>query len=246
MTKQQLKNKGKNGDLSKGGENMKKNNKKKIETLVHVILDRSGSMNSVLDSTINGFNEYLTTLKKSKDSIRFSLTLFDTQGIDTLYSDVSVKNVKPLNKETYVPRAMTPLYDAVVDSVEELYKTVQDKKMAVVVVIMTDGEENSSTKHDEKCLRELIEKLQAKGNWTFTYMGANQDAWANAAKYGIAAGNVMAWASTDVGTMTAFRGLAAATANYSASVSQNPSLSTTQTKDFFKNNTGGDKHDSSA
>lgn len=227
---------------------MKKTNKKveKVETLVHVILDKSGSMASVLDSTINGFNEYLTTLKKSKDNIRFSLTLFDTQSIDTPYIDVAVKNVKPLNKETYIPGAMTPLYDAVVDSVEELYKTVQDKKMAVVVVIMTDGEENSSKKHDEKCLRELIEKLQGKGNWTFTYMGANQDAWANAARYGISSGNVMAWASTAQGTLKAFRGLGVSTANYSASMQNAGTQGTALQTDKFFQQKGGDKNDTPA
>jgi len=217
---------------------MKKN--KKIETLVQVILDKSGSMESVLDSTISGFNEYLTTLKKTQGNMRFSLTLFDTDSIDTPYVNVPVKNVKPLNKDTYIPKAMTPLYDAVVNSVEELYKSVQDKKMAVVVVIMTDGEENSSKQHDEKCVRELVEKLQKKGNWTFTYMGANQDAWANAAKYGIAAGNTMSWASNNVGTMNAFRSLGGSSVAYAASMQLNADAGKSlKTDKFFNNGTGG-------
>lgn len=190
---------------------------KKITTLVHFILDKSGSMDSIYDATIKGFNEYLATLKKSKDDIHFSLTLFDTFSIDTPYVDVPVERVPKLSRETYKPNGGTPLYDAVVDSTEALYERVKsDENLAVVVAIMTDGEENSSTKHDEKCLKKIIKKLEKKGNWTFTYMGANQDAWANASKMGISAGNTMAWASTTRGTATAFSDVAMASVNYAA------------------------------
>lgn len=194
-----------------------KKSKERNSTLIHFILDKSGSMDAVLDATISGFNEYLTTLKKSKEDVRFSLTLFDTISIDTPYVNVPVKKVKPLSRDTYNPTGGTPLYDAVVDSVEALYEEIGDaKKTGVVITIMTDGEENSSRKHTQECLKKLVKKLEKKGNWTFAYMGANQDAWANAAAFGISAGNTMSWESSERGTDDAFRGVAMASMNYAA------------------------------
>ncbi len=209
---------------------------KKVSTLVHFILDQSGSMGSILNPTITGFNEYLNGLKTSKNKFRFSLTLFDSQKTEQRYVNVPVGEVKPLNTETFLPGAMTPLYDAVIESVESLHAGLKKSKDPVIVAIMTDGEENSSTKHTEKCLKDLVEKLQNKGNWTFVYMGANQDAWANAQKYGIHAGNTMSWNSTTTGTADAFRGMAMSTANYAASLNNGGDYSV---KSFFEDKKGG-------
>ena len=210
--------------------------KQKVSTLVHFILDASGSMGSILYPTINGFNEYVQGLKTSKDKFRFSLTLFDSLKVEQRYTNVPIKEVQPLNEDTFRPGAATPLYDAVIDSVEKLYEEVKKSKDPIIVAIMTDGEENSSVNHDAKCLKDLVERLQSKGNWTFVYMGANQDAWANAASYGIAAGNTMSWNSTAAGTQDAFRGMAMSTANYSASISGGGAGggSSYSVKNFFK------------
>lgn len=210
--------------------------------LVHFILDKSGSMESIKDSTIKGFNEYLSELKKSEDDIRFSLTLFDSDSIETPYLNVPVQKVNPLNKETYLPNAWTPLYDAVVDSVEALQKSMKsEKRRAVVVAIMTDGAENASKKHNADCLRDLVKKLEKK-NWTFTFMGANQDAWATAQSIGIAAGNTMNWRSTDEGAKDAFKAYAMSSVNYAANLRGIPMAASLNTKSFFSN--GGDKDDS--
>lgn len=205
---------------------------KKRTTLIHFILDKSGSMDSIKKATISGFNEYLQSLKKSKEKINFSLTLFDSISIDTPYINVSVKQVETLSSKTYRPNGGTPLYDAVVESVEALHEKVKEQDIAIVVAIMTDGEENSSKTHDEKCMRDLVEKLQSKGNWTFTYMGANQDAWGNAAKMGISRGNTMDWSADDEGSKDAFKRYALSSANYVAMASNAPS-DALHTRGFF-------------
>lgn len=207
--------------------------KKGKETLIHFILDKSGSMTSVWDATISGFNEYLQGLKNQKGSIRFSLTLFDTVSIEKRYNNVSLEEVKPLNRDSYIPNGGTPLYDAVISSVEDLCSQLKDshKNPAVAVVIMTDGQENASKEHTEKCLKEIVELLEKTGEYTFAYMGANQDAWANAAKIGISSGNTMSWNSTMEGTGTAFRSLAMASADYAANINAGAKGMTTA---FFK------------
>lgn len=194
--------------------------KKQLPTLINFILDRSGSMESIRETVISGFNEYINGLKtsKAKKNLLFSLITFDSMGIEHPYKAVPILDVKPLTRRTFQPRAGTPLYDAAVNTIEDI-AVKAEAKQPVLVVIMTDGEENSSQEHDENCFKDLIEKLKAKGNWTFVFMGANQDAWSNAAKFGFDAGNTMQWASTTEGTKSAFRGLAGASANYCMAMS---------------------------
>ena len=196
-------------------------------TVGGMILDETGSMDPIKKSTISAVNEYISSLKKQKGEFLFTLTKFNSEKIETPYVNKDIKKVEKLTEETYVPNFMTPLYDAVVDTVEKMVEMVkQDQK--VVMVIMTDGEENSSVRHDEKCLKDLIKKLQGEGNWTFVFLGANQDSWQMASKMGIYAGNVMNWNSTDRGVKNAMYSLTASTTSFSAK-------GDSQTKNFFNN-----------
>src|SRR5258706_4204947 len=162
----------------------------KITTIVNFILDESGSMEDIKEATIAGFNKYLKALQKEKGTFLMTLTKFDTRGIRTLYTLTNVKDIRPLTQETYQPSSGTNLYDAIVETVEGVANNIHNDQPSLVA-IMTDGQENSSTKHTEKCLRELIQKLEKRENWTFVFMGANQDSWAVAQSMGFSRGNVM-------------------------------------------------------
>jgi hypothetical protein len=101
--------------------------------------------------------------------------------------------------ETYRPDALTPLYDAIATTIRRTENKAG--KDAVLFIVMTDGEENASKEHDFKSVQALIEE---KSDWTFVYLGANQDAWAVGTKMGIAAGNTMSYAQNKTGqTMSA-------------------------------------------
>ncbi len=214
--------------------------KNKLPTIISFILDRSGSMESIRKNVIGGFNEYINGLKKSKEkkNILFSLTTFDTMGIEKPYVAEPILKVEPLNNHNYVPRAGTPLYDAAVNTIEALADKVE-KGQPVLVVIMTDGEENSSVEHNQSCFKDLVEQLKVRGNWTFVFMGANQDAWANAASFGMDMGNTMEWKSTLAGTQKAFRGLTQASVNYVAMMASADDKAQLNTSQFF--NKGGEK-----
>ena len=80
----------------------------KSKLTVHVVLDRSGSMQSIKDDTIGAFNSYVETLAKDSPKSKLSLTIFDSQSIDTIVNDVPLADVKPLDGDTYQPRASTP------------------------------------------------------------------------------------------------------------------------------------------
>lgn len=218
--------------------------KNQVTTIVNFILDKSGSMNAIKPATISGFNEYINGLKNQDGNFLFSLTLFDSMDIETRYVNKPINEIEPLTDKTYQPNAGTPLYDAVISTVEKVSAEVEKMKdePAVLVVIMTDGEENSSTKHDEKCLKDLIHRLEHKGNFTFVYMGANQDAWANAAKFGIDAGNTYSWMSTSDGATRSFKDLSRGTQVYAASMQSNNSKGLAMAStDFASMMSGGDK-----
>jgi hypothetical protein len=84
-------------------------------TIVSFLLDRTGSMETIKDETIGGFNAYLDALEREAgDLVVFTLLQFDSQSIDTLYARAKLSEVQRLTPESYQPRAYTPLIDACV------------------------------------------------------------------------------------------------------------------------------------
>jgi len=163
--------------------------------LVTFVLDETGSMGVVRDATISGFNEYVESLKKGATGpVKFTLTKFDSSKTQIVCNAIDIKDVAPLNRDTYTPGAMTPLYDAVAATIratdEKLTPIVN--KPTVLCVIMTDGEENASKEYTREKLFALIKEKEAQG-WRFVYLGANQDAWLVGQALGLAKGNVVTY-----------------------------------------------------
>lgn len=178
------------------------------------ILDRSGSMQDVKSATISGFNEYIERLKRDDPEATLQLALFDTEGIDVAESR-KARDIVPLNDKTYIPRANTPLWDAVGKVVSE---SQDNGDTAYLVVILTDGQENSSREWDRKKLAALIKERESTGRWTFAYLGSNQDAWQEAAQFGGRAGASMTYAASPVGTKAAYMTASGATRDWASRV----------------------------
>jgi len=180
---------------------------------VGIILDRSGSMNSCREVTIEAVNEYTESLKADKNlKGRLTLTLFDSESIDTLWDRVKISECPKLSAETYMPRSATPLYDAVGKTVCGLDTENTDKYDGVALVIVTDGHENSSQEYSKESIKKLLDGKQEHDGWLVLYLGANQDAFAEGAQIGAQSGQTMNYAV--VNTAAAFSGAAAATTRY--------------------------------
>jgi len=189
---------------------------KKPTTIVNFILDKSGSMSSIQDATISGFNEYLQTLRKDKKSnYEFTLTLFDTD-VTLQVEGENVKDVRDLDRGSYKPDGMTALYDAVCQTIS---KTKPKKGQKALVIIMTDGQENSSKEYTHLNMRDMIKEREKSGNWTFVYLGANQDSYAVASSFGISTGNTANFHATSAGAGATMRAMATATTAYACSMS---------------------------
>jgi hypothetical protein len=177
-------------------------------TDIIVVLDRSGSMQSIGTSTVEGFNSFIKEQKAAEGEANITLVQFDSEY------QVDYKN-QPINEtvdlilgETFVPRAMTALFDAVGRTINET-KTKND----VVFVIITDGMENASREFDKKNVFEMIKEKETKG-WNFIFLGANQDAIQAGGELGIKAGNSMTYNANAGSVNTMYANISAKIGNF--------------------------------
>ena len=110
---------------------------------ITLVLDRSGSMGSVRQDTIGGFNTFLEDQQKQDGEANMTLVQFDSEGYDVIYEGKPIAEAPKLNEDTYVPRSMTPLLDAIgrtINSTGERLKNMaeEDRPSQVLFVILTD------------------------------------------------------------------------------------------------------------
>ena len=189
-------------------------------TNVHIyfLLDRSGSMSSIAEDVVGGFNSFLAAQNaEATDGTLMTLVQFDTGGFDVLADAVPLPEMVPLTAATFVPRGGTPLYDALGMTIAQATARATQLAAAdapredIVFVSFTDGLENSSVEYDRAKVFALVKARQDDG-WTFVFMGANQDAYAEGAAIGHDPRSTCSWDADGDGVAHAMETLSAATA----------------------------------
>lgn len=163
--------------------------RKNINHIV-VVIDRSGSMGSCVEETIGGFNHKIDQMRAEEDDnteVYVSLTQFDDE-YEINYTRKPIKEVQYLNRETYVPRGYTALLDAVGKSIAALGDVPETEK--VLFIIITDGQENASREYKHAQIAQMIKDKDALDNWSFVFMGADENAWSQGTSFGISYGNI--------------------------------------------------------
>ena len=165
-----------------------------------IIIDESGSMQSIKKAAIDSVNETIQSISVAAEKYEdqehiVSLVTFH-DDVKTVYECVPVKDVEELTAETYQPKCCTALYDAMGMSLNALRSKVAEADK-VLVTVVTDGYENASKEYSGKAIKALVDELKAKG-WVFAYIGANQDVEAVAATISIT--NVLNFEATHIGT----------------------------------------------
>ena len=150
--------------------------KKNKPLSVYVALDRSGSMSGERwTHAIDSINEYINGLKKEKIEGTVNVTAFDTNGnsvrLEELVENQSIAYYEPLAHDVVSPSGMTPLFDAAANVMDRALENNADR---TIVVIMTDGEENSSKEYTQGKIKGKVKTLQDK-NWEVIFLGANFD-----------------------------------------------------------------------
>lgn len=159
-----------------------KPNKNALRKIQHVafILDQSGSMTDSQKQAMTNFNEQLQTLKNETEGIEtfVTLTKFDSD-VDIKYIDKPLEEIEEM--EDYPCNNMTALWDAIGMTALKIKDVMEDEKRegfehAALIIIITDGYENNSKEfNNPEKLKKIINELEAKGTWTFTFMGADID-----------------------------------------------------------------------
>lgn len=188
--------------------------KKVQEILVNVVLDKSGSMESCRKSTIEGYNEYLNSLRADTETTySVSLIQFDSPSegpeLTVSYADKPLTDVPKLDSDGYKPRGMTPLYDAV----GECIRRVEAKDRGVITVIITDGHENASKEFTSASIKKLIAEKE-KELWKFVFLGANIDSAQVGATMGISAFDCANFDGGDLGVHNTFLAVAQSNVRY--------------------------------
>ena len=135
-----------------------------------------------IDSTINGFNEQVSSIKQKQlkfeeEEITMGLTTFN-DNVNHVYFQQNPNKMVMLNYENYRPSGGTALLDAVGETITEIERQIGASLIptTAIIVILTDGYENASKKYNLVKIRNMISKLEETGNWTFSFIGATLDA----------------------------------------------------------------------
>jgi von Willebrand factor type A domain-containing protein len=201
------------------------------KTNVIFIIDESGSMMSTASDIRGGFNSYVEKLKGDGNDYSLTAIKFGTK-VRPLFANLALNDVPKLTEENYMPLDSTALYDAIGHGMAVAKEQWgSDAKPygddPTLMIIMTDGFENASKEYNKDMIVAEMKKREDAGNWTFTYLGADQDAWGIASDLGFAQGNVLSYASGQ--TAQVFSRLANATSTSS-------STGQSQTCGFFGGN----------
>lgn len=157
-------------------------------TDITVVLDRSGSMSSIKSDVIGGLKQFIKEQKKAGDNASLTLVQFDTSGTEYVYENTPIDRV--VEDVPFAPRGGTPLLDALGETIDRtgarLRRMAESRRPdKVLFVVYTDGQENESRKFTKEQIKNMIEHQNGKYNWQFMYLGANQDAFAEARAMGI-------------------------------------------------------------
>lgn len=179
---------------------------------ISVLLDRSGSMDKVRMDTIGGFNSFIEEQKKDEvNDIRLSLYQFD-DNYQVDYENQSIKIAPALSEKTFVPHGWTALYDAIgktMKSMGERYSKMseEDRPEKVIFVVITDGEENSSTEYSFDDVKTMIEHQQSKYNWKVIFLGSELKTVNQAKSMGVSSGNTLNYKNNSRGISAMYKSM---------------------------------------
>jgi Mg-chelatase subunit ChlD len=158
-------------------------------TEIICIIDKSGSMSSIRDDAVGGFNSFLQDQKEKEGNALITLNLFD-HDLYEMYQGKNIKYADKLTYGSYVPGGTTALNDAIgitLDKADLRHANLEKEETPdnVIVAILTDGMENSSREYSPAHIKRKIKIHEEKYNWKFIFLAANQDAVLTGRGYGI-------------------------------------------------------------
>lgn len=199
-------------------------------THIAVILDRTGSMEEIRDDTIGGFNAFLKAQKSVPGLATLTLVQFDSQDpYEIIHRFEPIEGVHELNRETYVPRASTPLLDAIGRGIIDLEDCLKCFKRdmrpsKVIFVVVTDGQENSSCEFTKDRIKKMIKDKEERERWQFVFLSADLDAFDDAMSVGFRMKSALMYEKNQEGCDAAWESLSKQAIAYRACLAPNVSF----------------------
>ena len=182
---------------------------KNKKTIYHFIIDKSGSMAGMQHQAVEGFNVQVKTLQELKQTYldqdyTVSLTFFN-ENVRDIISNGKVEQLVPMNPKTFLPNGSTALLDAIGKSIYQIKSdfgpALSNDEASVVMVIITDGEENASRFYTYHEIARMIKELDETEKWTFSFLGADLDAIHTSQMLNIRRENVISFSKSDYSGM---------------------------------------------
>ena len=186
------------------------------DAIVIINVDRSGSMNSIYQSTYEALVKFVREQESVGDSenTKFILNTFDNI-VESPLHDISIKNASDsITMEQIEPRGGTALYDAIIKSIE-MVQTKEYKYTNIIIMTMTDGLDNDSrsTANEVKATIESVSK-DSYNIWNFILLAANQDAIELGSRLGIKKENSLTYYANPQYVQTAMSHVSASAVRY--------------------------------
>jgi Mg-chelatase subunit ChlD len=177
-----------------------------MKTEIIIITDTSGSMGLLAADAAGGINAFIDEQRQLPGEAKVTHYAFDS----SVRVDFSAKPIADVPTVKLMCTGMTAMNDAIGTALEECGKRIADEKWAdqVIVLITTDGQENSSTRYTPQRVREMVQHAEANG-WKFIFAAANQDAVMSAQMYGINNGLAANYQATPAGTRDVYASMSA-------------------------------------
>ena len=194
---------------------------KKDYTDITILLDRSGSMGRIKNDMVSGIESFIEAQRKLPGKCLLTLVQFDTTGYESVFT---ARDISDTPKIELQPRGCTPLLDSVARCINETGKRLRAMEPVarpghVIFMIITDGEENASKEYSVNQIKQMITHQTDVYKWNFTYLGADQDAFEEAAKMGISLDSTLNYKANSIGTRSMYDSVNCATTMLRSGVS---------------------------
>lgn len=182
----------------------------KEKTHITILLDRSGSMANIAKDMEGGINSFLQEQAKLPGTCFVSLHQFDDE-FETVFEKQKLFKTKPVPQVVLKPRGSTALIDSTQKAITKAKENIFDKN---IVVIITDGCENSSKECKTADVQKLIKELDATDAWSFVFLGADQDSFGEAVNLGMTRSSAMNYTKSAGGVKFMSDSLSASVGSY--------------------------------
>ena len=166
----------------------------KNSTYIGIVFDRSGSMSNIINDAIGGYNNFIKEQQKMGNCV-VSVVKFDNE-INVVHQNINISKIPVATVLDFSPRGSTALLDSIkytIDMADRYINDQMNKPDKVMIVILTDGQENCSTLATRKQIFSSIREHETKYKWEFVFLSANKDAIKAGVSMGMKSTNCIDW-----------------------------------------------------